>query len=209
MRACISTNGELFDLKKARLECSTADIIIAADGGARHLEKIGLKPHVIIGDMDSIDASLWDEDSSIERIVYPAQKDTSDTELAVDLAFNRGCSQVALIAATGGRMDHLFGNICLTAKYPGRVAIIEGKMTLVAIDKSRKLRINGKPGDRVSLFSFGESVANVKASGLKYEIENENLLVGTRGISNEMNANGACVCVSSGLLLAYTENSAS
>lgn len=207
MKACIWTNGELQHAQKARQESADADIVIAADGGARHLEQLGLKPHVIIGDMDSIKDSLWRQDSSIERISFPREKDKTDTQLAIDLAFERGCSQITLLAATGGRIDHTLGNVALTAKYPGRVAIVEGNMTLVAIDKSRKCRLKGSVGDRISLIPFGESVTGVRATGLQYHIEKEDLKVGTRGICNKLNAESACICISSGVLLVYSEQS--
>lgn len=207
MNACIWTNGELIHSRKALRESGDADMIIAADGGARHLEQLGIKPHIIIGDMDSIETSLLNEHSSIERIPFPAEKNRTDTELAIDLAFERGCSQVTLLAATGGRIDHMLGNIALAAKYPGRVAIIEGNATLVAIDKSRKCRLKGKIGDRVSLIPLGSSVSEVRTAGLKYKIDREDLSIGTRGISNELDEENACICISSGLLLIYSERS--
>jgi len=207
MKASIWTNGELYNSQKAREESAGADMVIAADGGLHHLEELGLNPHVIIGDMDSIDAWLLDKNSSIERITFPAEKEKTDTELAIELAFEKGCSQVTLLAATGGRIDHTLGNIALTAKYPGRVAIVEGNTTLVAIDKSRKCRLKGNVGDRISLIPFGESVTGVRATGLQYHIEKEDLKVGTRGISNKMDAENACICISSGVLLVYSKQS--
>jgi thiamine pyrophosphokinase len=206
MKACIWINGDLNNADKARQETLEARMIIAADGAVRHLAKLGLKPHVIIGDMDSIDTTLWDGDPGIERITFPEEKDKTDAERAIELAFERGCSQATLLAATGGRMDHMLGNIALAAKYPGRVAIIEGNATLVAIDKSQKFRVKGKRGDRISLIPFGESIENVRTTGLKYKIEKEDLPVGTKGISNELEGEDACICIASGLLLVYSEH---
>ncbi|MBN1758198.1 MAG: thiamine diphosphokinase [Chitinispirillaceae bacterium] len=207
MKACIWTNGELNSTKKAREESADADIVIAADGAVRHLGRLGIKPDVIIGDMDSIDDSLRDDDTGIERITYSPEKDKTDTELAVEMAFERGCSQVTLLAAAGGRMDHMLGNIILTAKYPGRVAIIEGNATLVAIDKSQKIRLHGAIGDRISLIPFGNSVADVMTAGLKYGMKKEGLPVCTKGISNELECENACICISAGILLVYSEHS--
>mgnify|MGYP006305911129 CR=1 FL=1 len=205
MNASVWVNGELRGAERARELTTAGDLRIAADGGARHLWKLGLKPHVVIGDMDSLDHSLWENDPSVERIAASSDKDKTDAELAVDLAFERGCYQVTLFAATGGRLDHTLGNVSLVAKYPGRVAIVDGDATLVAIDNTRKFRLHGTPGSVVSLIPFGRSVEKVTSIGLRYPIEKEDLTVGTRGISNRLSAHESCTCVAEGLLLAYAE----
>ena len=102
-------------------------------------------------------------------------------------------------------MDHTLGNVSLVAKYPGRVAIVDGDATLVAIDNTRKFRLHGTPGSVVSLIPFGRSVEKVTSIGLRYPIEKEDLTVGTRGISNRLSAHESCTCVAEGLLLAYAE----
>ncbi|MGD9200640.1 MAG: thiamine diphosphokinase, partial [Chitinispirillia bacterium] len=85
IKACIWVNGELRFADKAIKTTVESDLIIAADGGARHLSVLGIKPHIIIGDMDSIDRSLWENDVSIERIVVQEEKNKTDTELAVNV----------------------------------------------------------------------------------------------------------------------------
>jgi len=201
MKACIWTNGELRFAEKAKKATIESDLIIAADGGARYLSILDIKPHIIIGDMDSIDKSLWKDDSKIERIVYSEEKDKTDTELAVNLAFERGCFQVTLLAAMGGRMDHMLGNVSLVAKYPGQVAILEGDSTLVAIDNTHKFQLKGNVGDIISLIPFGKQVKKVQTIGLKYPLEKEDLFAGTRGISNPLISTECCTCISDGLLL--------
>ena len=201
IKACIWVNGELRFADKAKEATVESDLIIAADGGTRHLSMLGIKPHIIIGDMDSTDRSLWENDVSIERIVVPEEKNKTDTELAVDLAFERGCFQVTLLAAMGGRIDHMLGNVLLVAKYPGQVAILEGESTLVAIDNTHKLKYKGNIGDTLSLIPFGKSVEKVQTVGLKYQLDNEDILIGTKGISNQLSSKECYTCISAGLLL--------
>jgi len=205
-RACIFCNGQLHAPALAKQVISDCDLLIAADGGARHFDAIGLAPQVIIGDMDSIDSDRWKRNSGIEHIQYPTDKDKSDTELAVEYALGRDCEQVMLVAATGGRLDHTLGNIALVVSYPGRVAILDGTATLIAVDKSEKCVLQGCIGTLVSLMPYPGSQPTVRTAGLKYSLQNACLSAATQGLSNALSQTKACVCVSEGILLIYIEN---
>jgi len=133
--ACVFCNGQLKNPANVKQIANDCDLLIAADGGAKYFFDIGLTPQVIIGNMDSIDSDMWKSKSGIEYIRYPADKDKSDAELAVEYALEHGYEQVILVAATGGRLDHTLGNIALVAGYPGRIAILDGTSTLVAVEK--------------------------------------------------------------------------
>ena len=138
-------------------------------------------------------------------MAFPESKDKTDAELTIDLTFERGCGFITFLGALGGRLDHTLGNICLVVKNPGRIAIMEGNLTLVAVDGSERCMINGEEGSIVSLVPFPEA-ENVTTIGLKYPLEKENLLPGTRGISNVLYRQNGHVCISGGLLLVYVEN---
>jgi len=73
--ACICCNSKFDASGHVKRMVQNCDLLIAADGGAGHFFDMGIKPHVIIGDMDSIDAELWREDKAIQRIVWPRDKD--------------------------------------------------------------------------------------------------------------------------------------
>ena len=81
--------GDPIFFKKKIAEIGEA-LIIACDGGVRHLQKLGIKPDVIIGDMDSIEPAQLASYSAqgVKIIKYPANKDFTDTELALDYALN-------------------------------------------------------------------------------------------------------------------------
>jgi thiamine pyrophosphokinase len=181
-------------------------MLIAADGGAKYFVNTGLTPQVVIGDMDSVDSDMWKYNSGIEYIRYPEAKDKSDTELAVEYALGRGCKQVILLAATGGRLDHTLGNVALLASHPGQVAIFDGTSTLVAVDKSEKCILHGNVGTRVSLVPYGDGSSRVRTNGLKYALRDECLNSATHGLSNELSRTETCICVSNGILLVYIEN---
>jgi thiamine pyrophosphokinase len=205
-KACVFCNGRLSNPAKAKQIATDCDLLMAADGGAKHFADIGLTPQVIIGDMDSVDSDIWENNRGTEHIRYPEAKDKSDTELAVEYALGRGCKQVILLAATGGRLDHTLGNVALLASHPGQVAIFDGTSTLVAVDKSEKCILHGNVGTRVSLVPYGDGSSRVRTNGLKYALRDEYLNSATHGLSNELSRKETCICVSNGILLVYIEN---
>ena len=80
-------------------------LVIAADGGLRHTERLGLRPHVILGDFDSL--GYIPADST----VFPVEKDDTDSMLAVRLGLERGCDWFAFYGALDGpRLDHTIAN---------------------------------------------------------------------------------------------------
>ena len=171
MRGCIICNGDIRDYERAKVQIAECELVIAADGGIRHLGKMRVVPNVVVGDMDSVDTLSWQEGEKVEQLAFPESKD----------------------------------KICLVVKNPGRIAIMEVNLTLVAVDGSERCMINGEEGSIVSLVPFPEA-ENVTTIGLKYPLEKENLLPGTRGISNVLYRQNGHVCISGGLLLVYVEN---
>ena len=205
-KACIFCNGELKNPARVKRVASNCDLLIAADGGVKHLVGLGLQPEIIIGDMDSIATDMWNDENSIVRISYSPDKDKSDVELAVEYALEQGCQEITLVAAIGGRLDHTLGNVALVASYPGRIAILDGVSTLVAVDKSEKCMLHGQVGTPVSLIPYGSGSFTVRTKGLKYSLGDESLHSTTHGLSNELSLTEACVCVSNGILLVHIEN---
>jgi len=205
MTACIFANGKLTYSKNNKEIAQTCDLIIAANGGSRHIATLGLKPHLLIGDMDSLTSPLWDNDKNIERAVWTQDKNKTDTELAVDRAILSGCNKILLFGGLGGRVDHALGNITLAVKYPGRIVILDDNSKLVALDSSKKHTLSGKAGSIVSLIPFGSLVTKVNSQGLKYELKDLDMTPGTRGISNKMVGDIASIWFIYGILLVYIE----
>jgi len=205
MTACIFANGNLTYSKKIKKITQTCDLIIAANGGSKHIATLGLKPHLLVGDLDSLTSPPWENDKNIERAVWPQDKNKTDTELAVDRAILSGCNKILLFGGFGGRIDHTLGNIELAVKYPGRIEILDNNGKLVALDSSTKHTLSGKTGSIVSLIPFGSLVTKVNSQGLKYEVRDLDMTPGTRGISNEMIGDTASIWFKYGILLVYIE----
>lgn len=206
-RAVIFINGNLSDVSQAKKIINKEDCIIAADGGVRHILKLGLTPHTIIGDLDSISPSLQKklEKFKIEWIKFPAKKDKSDFELAIDLVLERKYNQIIIFGIFGDRIDHLIANIFLLAKIQTenkliKIKIIEGKKEIYILNK--EVTINGQIGDEVSIIPISDELKGITTYGLEYKLNNETLFFGsTRGVSNVINKTIIKITVSKGVAL--------
>ncbi|HDP95749.1 MAG TPA: thiamine diphosphokinase [Candidatus Aminicenantes bacterium] len=204
--AIVVCNGVLCDAECVAQQIRRADLVLAADGGARHLAALGLIPDVIIGDMDSLDPDLLDRYSAAEVIRHPRRKDKTDTELAVELAQDRGAGRVLLLGAFGGRPDHVLGHISLLSRFPGILEIRETGMRIRALQGQILTCIDVPPGGLVSLVPFPEAWG-VTTRGLEFSLNSESLTPGTRGISNRVSGTPAWLRVEGGgLLLCSREN---
>ena len=183
-----------------------AGLLVAVDGGADALARVGLVPALLVGDLDSISpealADLRSRD--VEVLALPTAKDETDTEAALRLAIERGATRITVFNALGGpRLDHLLGNLLLLSApwlAPVQVTLVDGlhKAFLVKGDGV----VTGRPGDTVSLLPLTEAVQDVHTEGLLYPLSGEALLQGaTRGVSNEMTGESARVTHGEGALL--------
>ena len=117
MTAYIFTGGKLAvgSMDELGLHMSEADLIIAADSGYNNASRLGVRPGLLLGDLDSIDRKKLapDELEHIEKIIVPAIKDDTDTQLAVDTALSRGADKIYIIGGLGGRLDHTLSSVFL------------------------------------------------------------------------------------------------
>lgn len=205
--AVIIANGEFQKTQRLNDVWENADLRIAADGGARQArEHLLLPPHIVIGDMDSLDHETdeWLTASHVERQQFPRAKDTTDLELALDLAQHHGASEIVILGALGHRVDQFLGNVLLLTR-DSRITIMSGAAelkVLTALADPVTASIEGEIGETVSLIPLSEQVEGIRTDGLAFPLRSETLSLGsTRGISNEMLAVRARVEFSSGRLL--------
>lgn len=205
MTAIIVCSGTIVDYSHIKKYFEAVDLIICADGGASHLGKLGILPHLLVGDFDSIHQSEFDSlfEAGVEVIRFPAEKDTTDTQLAVQLALDRGCDKLILIGATGTRLDHTLANIFLL-----RTLLESGVKGIIAdehneIEMINKSIVLKKEKDiKISLVPVGGKVTGVTTEGLYYPLNNATLEFGsTWGVSNEFAEDTAIVTIKEGLLL--------
>jgi thiamine pyrophosphokinase len=218
IRALIVADGEPADA--AALEAAWPgwadgiDIVIAADGGARLAERLlrsidgGRRTiDLIVGDGDSLGEPELArfEAAGVPFARSPVAKDESDTELAVAAALARGATDLILVGAVGGRLDHTVANLSLLAAptLAGRSCVIldpTTRITLLSAPAERELA--GRTGDVVSLLPLGDGVTGVTTTGLAYPLDDEPLPFGpARGLSNVRTAEVARVVVRTGRVL--------
>jgi thiamine pyrophosphokinase len=183
-----------------------ADLLVAVDGGAEALAKVGLVPGVLVGDMDSVSAGTREafEAQGVEVVLLRTAKDETDTEAALHLVVGRGATDVTIHGALGGpRLDHLVGNLLLLSS--PWLAGVEVRMVddrHEAFLAKRDVVLAGEPGDVVSLLCLSPRVEDVRTSGLLYPLAGEPLLQSaTRGVSNAMTGTEARVTHGDGILL--------
>jgi len=206
VKAIVVAGGEPAVADVALLD--DADLVVAADGGAGWLHRHGVRPDLLVGDLDSIDPALVGlleaDGVTIER--HPVDKDASDAELAIERAVAAGADAIVMLGALGGpRLDHELANLLLLAD-PGFAAcdlrIVRGGSVARAVHAGGRLSLDGAPGSLVSLLPIGGAAAGVRTVGLRYELGGEDLSLGrSRGLSNEVVQAPASVSLERGTLL--------
>ncbi len=202
-RIIIFANGELPNKEKARALLRHDDFIIAADGGTRHALALGRMPNILIGDLDSVTDEERGKmkESNVEVFQFPADKNETDLELAIQHALTLNPQEVIIIGALGGRLDQTLGNIALIIDHSSFIISLDDGLEEVFFC-SEHSQINGNSGDIISLLPWQGEVTDIITTGLKWPLQNETLYPNkTRGISNEMTGNIATVQIKSGLLL--------
>ena len=198
MRAVIITGGSMADYAYIRRFIRPGDYIIAADRGYIHAQRLGVSPHVLLGDFDSLEVLP----QGIEIHRFPVKKDATDTELAAEWAREQGASQILFLGAMGTRMDHSLSNILLLSRLLDQG--IRGEM----IDEHNHiwitegvLEIEGNPGQFLSLVPL-TACEGVTTENLEYPLFKASLQVGSSlGISNVISGNPAGLSLTKGRLL--------
>ncbi len=204
-RVVIFANGVLPNLETIRNILRADDFLIGADGGARLIVALGLLPNFVIGDLDSLtEDDLYDLGSADVRVdQYPANKDETDLELAIQYALQLSPSSIIIVAALGGRMDQTLGNISLlTDLLMSNIDIrLDDGVEEIFFCRDQA-QVHGKSTDIVSLIPWNGDVSGIVTTGLKWPLRSETLFsYKTRGLSNEMINETATVQIKSGLLL--------
>jgi len=167
--------------------------IIAADQGLEFLHRHKIKPDVIVGDFDSVSKEIVSQYLEKEEIFvysHDSMKESSDTELAIEVALNMNVKHLLILGATGNRLDHFWGNVqSLTMALKAGVSgmILDSKNRIRLLDGEFVLKKSEHFGRYFSLFPLGAPVENVSLQGAKYPLKGEGLTPwNSRCISNEI-----------------------
>ena len=195
----------------AHLTPAPGDRVIAADRGATHARAWGWPVHLLIGDLDSLEA----EDlaatvaSGTPVLTVPSAKDETDLELALTHALAEGGQEIVICAALGGRTDHLLANVLLLTRpdLAGIAVTLAAGQECIRLLRGdggapARLELVGAPGNLLSLLPVGGDAIGVTTEGLHYPLYDETLFLGqARGVSNVFTRSRAAIALRSGLLL--------
>ena len=177
------------------------DLLIACDGGYQNALDLGFSPGIWVGDGDSYHLPL---PPGLEVIRVGARKDDTDLMLAVKLALSRGISRMTLAFSLGGRLDQTVATL-QTLSYITRAggdAVAFGEGAVAALLAGGTLKLDGAPGELLSLFAWNGDVTGVTTKGLLYPLTDAILTGGfPLGVSNAFTGPGAEVSAATGELL--------
>ena len=184
-------------------ELPDPDLVVAADSGYDSAVSLGYAVDVLVGDLDSIQATDIPGHVIVEK--HPTDKDASDLELALELSIRDSPERVVVVAGSGGRLDHELATALLLCS-PRWTKVdeldwISARARTHIVHRRRLLQAD--VGATVSLIAVGGDARGVKTSGLQWDLDDEVLNhSATRGISNVMRLPVAEVFVERGCLLA-------
>lgn len=222
MRVLIFVNGIVTEYDWLQALVQDDDYLICADGGTYHCLACNRIPHIVVGDMDSLEpetaALLAAEGVLLER--YPTTKNETDLELAINLAINQvaqqaadeptmedsstSTSEILLLGVLGGRLDQMLANLLILAQreWPVPMRIVDREESAQLVRGGQSVAVHGHVGDTISAIPISPTVAGITYTGLLYPLIDATLHIGsTRGISNELAQESATITVAEGDLL--------
>jgi thiamine pyrophosphokinase len=207
MKALIMANGEYGDSEWYRVRAQNYQLIICADGGANQAARLGIVPDMVIGDMDSIEEKYRLELKGVGAQFFPfsTDKDFTDTQLAMEIAEEKGIKSITIWGGTGNRIDHSIANIFSAIRSVNKGIHVQFESPTETIYYVKdQLSLEGNIGDIVSILALGERASGVSLTGFKYPLFKATLEANLPiGISNSMIETGALIEVESGILAVF------
>ena len=185
MKRCVIVGGaDINNYGSIREKLHKDDYVIFCDSGLKHLERLQVKPSLIVGDFDSHENPHLD----VETIVLPCEKDDTDTVFAVKEAVKRGFEEFLLIGVVGARLDHTLGNVSILLYLDSL-----GKKGCMIDDYSEMEIVSQKPMSIdsayscFSLLNITGCARGITITGAKYPLKDGEITCEYQyGISNEV-----------------------
>jgi len=200
--ALVICNGEVLSKKAIAPLLRKRPLIVCADGGANKARKLGIRPDVIIGDLDSISPATKKIFSNVKIIQVESQYRT-DLEKALDYLLKHRYQSAVIVGAIGGRPDHSFSNFSILKKYHERIRLLfsDSSCDIQIID--RRITFASEVGSVISLLPLGRC-EGITTAGLEFPLHNESLELGVReGTSNTVVSSPVTIFVKKGSLLLF------
>lgn len=211
MQAVVALSGEIHDSPLVRSALDGAGLIVAADSGANRLRQLGLLPHVVIGDLDSLqgDDLFHLKSVGVEFAPHPDPEQRTDGDVAIEYALQHGATSIIVVGLFGGpRYDHAVANLYLLA-HPSLRQIptwtVDGWTALTVLngDGIRQAHFHGQIGDYVTITAVSETVEGITTVGLKWPLSDATFTRGlNQGTSNELINDRAMIQITAGTAFA-------
>ena len=205
MKGLIICGGSVEDTQYLKRYLNDIDLVICADKGGLYAKQMGIMPHLLLGDMDSIpkDVLNYYKESNVEMELFPSEKDMTDSEIAIYRAVSMGCNELVIMGAVGSRIYHSVSNIFILKK------LLEKNINAVIVNKDNEIRLindsielSKDEGYYVSLLPLTQKVTGITTKGLYYPLNDGELEFGiSLGVSNEFVDDVAKISIKEGLLL--------
>lgn len=192
---------------RERYPAGRPDLLIVADRGLEWAQAMGLRPDILLGDYDSVSSDILDQyrgDTGIVNMQYPAEKDYTDSHLAVMAAIEQRATDICILGGMGRRMDHALANLgllylCLQAGIPAELVDVNNRIRLV--QDNITLKKSEQFGTYVSLLPYTEQVIGVTLTGFQYPLQEATLSLGySIGVSNVIQEETATIRMRAGAL---------
>ncbi|MCD8083092.1 MAG: thiamine diphosphokinase [Clostridiales bacterium] len=211
-RSCLVLTGGKLDLEFARayLRQRSFDKVIAVDGGLEPASRLGIIPDYIVGDFDTVSPALLDRYRDYPYIVWEQhkpEKNETDTELARSRAVAVGFDEIVFLGATGGRLDHMLGNIDALYECMQRgihAELIDPQNRLYLIDGEHRFDRETQWGKYVSFLPYTEEVKKITLTGFRYLLDEKDIRRGEEVglcVSNEIAEEHAFIRFEEGVLI--------
>jgi len=169
---------------KPLVDCS--DIVIGCDGAIVQLLQNDIIPDFIVGDLDSIPREI--DMSQLEQLgiaVIPIlDQDSNDLAKAINYCNNLGATKIDVVGIEGGRLDHQIGAYFSLCEQESNAILHLNNWTARLVPSEGLVLDSIEKRKNISLFAIG-TVKGVTLSGVKWTLNNEDLLPGTNGLHNE------------------------
>lgn len=178
---------------------------VAVDMGMNVFHRLGLRPDVLVGDLDSICRDI--DISQINVHKFPKDKDKTDTELAIDLCMAQEFDYIDILGGIGNRLDHTLANAYLLVyadRVGNQVRLRNSHHTIYLLTKEKPVCIRGTKGDTISLIPITAKIQGVNIKGCRWEIENSDIFRGqSRGVSNCLEKEQAHILAQHGMAFVF------
>ena len=178
-RFVVLLGGDLTATRRLKSQIQKARII-AADGGMAHAETLGLTPELWVGDFDSTPDDLAERHKSVPRHAFPAEKDKTDGEIAVDEAMRLGAREIVMVGGLGGQADHALAHLGLILRLGRRrvaAFITSGEEEAYPILNGTH-HFDVPRGSRFSVVPFTD-LAGLDLEGVKWPLTNRSVPLGS------------------------------